>query len=402
MSEMDEKKIERCFEEISQFRPGPEVAARDLARARERLTVQASRRRTKEQNIWRIIMKSRKTKLVAAAIIIAAIIAIHYLGGSIDGANVAWGDVLEQIGTCRPYTCTVVVQDEGAPAHSRSVTHLSRTQRRELHPNGTIVVFDLAIPKMLTLDPNKKQAIEKMLDGEPKTNFDLLRYVSAMQENSMEELGVDVIEGRKAKGFHSASEYNDCTVWVDIETRLPVRFDVIHVRTGRQISTNDFEFDVHIDESLFSTTAPEGYNVEKIEKGEVSELTKFARSTTEEDLVEGLREVANFLDGEFPPDVELRKLQATLRQYIEQNNLSEAEIKDRLTPVSEKWTKAHWYIRQLRGYLKARDFHYAGGGVKLGDAGKPVVWWQPEDSETYRVIYGDLNVREVEPESLPK
>lgn len=343
------------------------------------------------------------TKLAAAAVIIIAVFfATHYLGGSIDGANVAWGDVLEQVGTFRPYTCTVVVQDEDAPARTRSVTHFSLTKRREIRSSGEIVIFDLAVPKTLLLVPDKKYAIERMSDTEPRTDFDLLRYVSVMHENAMEELGVKVIEERKAKGFRCANEYNDTTIWVDIETKLPVHFETIHVQTGRRIITNQFEFDVDLDESLFSTTAPEGYTVEKVEKGDVTELTKFARSTTEEDLAEGLRAVAIFLDGEFPPGVELRKLQATLREYIKQKNLSESETKERLAPVSEKWTKAHWYINQLRGVLRARDFHYAGGGVKLGDAGKAIIWWQPKDSETYRVIYGDLSVREVEPESLPK
>jgi hypothetical protein len=403
MSEIDEKEIALRFAAISEFELSPEVAARDLDRVRQSLTGQMSERLPREHMIWRMIMKSRITKFAAAAaMIMAVLIGLHQLGGSIDGANVTWGDVLEQIGTFRPYTCTVVIQDEGARAQTKSVAYFSLARRRETHSNGTIVIFDLAIPKTLLLSPDKKHAIEKMLEGEPTTNFDLLHYVRAMQENPKEELDVKVIEQRKAKGFRSATEYNDITVWVDIETKLPVHVEVIHVRTGRRISNSQFEFDVDMDESLFSTTAPEGYAVEKVGKGKVTELTKFARSTTEEDLVEGLRAVAIFLDGEFPPDIELRKLQAALREYIKQNNLSESEIKERLTPVSEKWTKAHWYINQLRGYLRARDFHYSGGGVKLGDADKPVIWWQPEDSETYRVIYGDLSVRDVEPESLPK
>ena len=47
-----------------------------------------------EPNIWRTIMKSRITKLAAAAvIIIAVLIGITQFGGSIDGAGVAWGEV---------------------------------------------------------------------------------------------------------------------------------------------------------------------------------------------------------------------------------------------------------------------------------------------------------------------
>jgi hypothetical protein len=50
-----------------------------------------------QPNIWRIIMKSPITKVAAvAAIIIATFIGIKYFGGSIEPANVAWGDVVRQ------------------------------------------------------------------------------------------------------------------------------------------------------------------------------------------------------------------------------------------------------------------------------------------------------------------
>jgi hypothetical protein len=46
--------------------------------------------------------------------------------------------------------------------------------------------------------------------------------------------------------------------------------------------------------------------------------------------------------------------------------------------------------------------HYAGKGVKLGDAETPIFWYRPKDSETYRVIYGDLSIRELSEEDLPQ
>jgi len=48
------------------------------------------------------------------------------------------------------------------------------------------------------------------------------------------------------------------------------------------------------------------------------------------------------------------------------------------------------------------DWHYAAKGVKLGDAGTAICWYRPIDSDTYRVIYGDLIVEDVAPEDLPK
>jgi hypothetical protein len=47
------------------------------------------------------------------------------------------------------------------------------------------------------------------------------------------------------------------------------------------------------------------------------------------------------------------------------------------------------------------DFHYQGSNGKLGEADKPICWWRPDGSETYRVVYADLSVRDVSPEDLP-
>jgi len=53
--------------------------------------------------------------------------------------------------------------------------------------------------------------------------------------------------------------------------------------------------------------------------------------------------------------------------------------------------------------LKAEnDWHYVGKNVKLGDAESPVCWYRPEGSETYRVIYGDLSVKDVAAGDWPK
>jgi len=353
-------------------------------------------------------MKSTITKFAAAAaIIIAVLIGIHYSGGSIDGASVAWADVMEQISSFRPYACTKTVHDEGAPVRSYHLMRLSLTQRREIRSNGTILVFDLAVPKSLTLVPEKKYAIERTYDMSPASDPDIFRMANSMQNmpsggKGVQEIGIQEIDGHVTKGFRSKSEYNDITIWADINTKLPVQLEIIHVRTGRKIIISDLEFDVDFDEALFSTTAPEGYTVEKLDKGEVTELTKFAQSTTEEDLVEGLRALAIFLDGRFPPEIELEKIRTTLREYIKQNNLSDSEVEKRLAPVSEKYTKAYWYIRQLKGEMEVSDFHYAGEGVKLGDSDIPVIWWLPKDSQTYRIIYGDLNIRDMAPENLPR
>ncbi len=51
---------------------------------------------------------------------------------------------------------------------------------------------------------------------------------------------------------------------------------------------------------------------------------------------------------------------------------------------------------------KESNWRYAGNGVKLGTADKAIFWYKPAGSEKYRVIYGDLSVKEINEADLPK
>jgi hypothetical protein len=53
-------------------------------------------------------------------------------------------------------------------------------------------------------------------------------------------------------------------------------------------------------------------------------------------------------------------------------------------------------------HMGLKDRHYAGSGVKLGEADKAIFWYLPDGAGTYRVIYGDLSVKDVAEADLPK
>ena len=42
-----------------------------------------------------------------------------------------------------------------------------------------------------------------------------------------------------------------------------------------------------------------------------------------------------------------------------------------------------------------------GKGVKLGDNSRVVCWYRPKGSMTYRVVYGDLSIKDVATKDLP-
>ena len=42
------------------------------------------------------------------------------------------------------------------------------------------------------------------------------------------------------------------------------------------------------------------------------------------------------------------------------------------------------------------DAHYAGKGVLPGAVNTPIFWYRPKDSQTYRVIYADLSILDMD------
>ena len=350
---------------------------------------------TKSRSLRSTIMKSPIIKIAAAAvIIIAVLIGIYQFGGS---SSIAFADVLEQIRIFRPYSCTVTSQYEGKPAITRRLMKLTLLRRREVLPDGYVQIFDLSQDpvKMLAIDPDKMLAIEKTYGGiEPGKNFDLLRHLRIIQDEAddrliVEDLGIRQIEGQTAKGFHVPGQNNEWTIWADSQTGLPIHIELIHPMYGQKIIMSEFDFNVEFDESLFAMAAPEGYTVKKVVE------------PTEQDLIEGLGAVAKFLGGEFPSvsEFRLRPLQKVLAEYIEQNNLSPSQ--DEMHSLGEKLSPATKYFARINSNKDFFKPSYVGGGVRLGDADTAILWYTPQGTPNYHVIYGDLSVREVAPDNLP-
>ena len=264
--------IERLVKKV-RFSPNAAADERILTSAEAALEKSIKTKSAEpEPNIWRIIMKSRITKIAAAAvIIIAVLIGINQFAGSVDMASVAWADVIEQISEFRPYVCKMTFKYDGdRPSHTYTVMHMTLSRRREIRDQGKLIqVFDMSQRpvRILALYPNRKFAKETLLlDRGPLKDPDMLRIIAGRQNGMEEDLGLDKINGKTVRVFHSPDQHNEFTVWVDVETSLPERVEIQQPTSNRMIIMEEFEFDVEFDESLFDTTAPEDYAVDKIER----------------------------------------------------------------------------------------------------------------------------------------
>ncbi len=347
--------------------------------------------RAKECTIMTVIRRTRPTRLgwavsatVAAAVVLLAV-GIIFWGRR---PALAFSDVLEQIRASRPYACTETVENDGKPPENTRVIRLDLSHRREILPSGSIRVFDLSEEPMriLVLIPDRKLAIETTLTGiMPRTDPDWLTTLARMRSGLAEDLGTREIDDQNARGFHRPDEINDLTIWANVDTGLPIRLELVQPTINRKVTMTDFRFDGEFDKSLFSTTAPEGYEVRKV--------VKDGTTPTEEDLIEGLRAVAEFLDRKFPPDFSYGGIVGTVREHIRDS--APGLSKEELAGLTEKIQRAVRFTMILETFRQAEDLSYSGEGVRLGDKDSPVFRWLPKDSQAYRVIFGDLSIRDV-------
>lgn len=363
------------------------VANRETKEPTSRLTICLD-------SIGRTIMKSRITKLAAAAvIIIAVLIGIHQLGGG----TVTFADVIKPILNARTVVLDFIVGSEETGPVMHDIVVGSRI-RRTISNMDTIMIIDLDSAKMLTLDPPSKVAayvdIQGPLREGTKNLVEFVRNavirVKDQPDIPVQELGQREIDGRKAVGFLVRGHNEQITIWADSRTAQPIRIEMLLGQTLYILK--NIEFDVPVDESLVSMDVPAGYT---------SSAKEFdMRQFTEQDFITVLRLWAeHLLGGSFPQSLtvgDLMSLTPRMGEKIGQLNISDQEK----TQLGMTMGRGFVFFQQLDP--TGATWHYAGSGVKLGDASKAVFWYQPKGSATCRVIYGDLSVKDVAPENLPK
>jgi hypothetical protein len=350
--------------------------------------------------IRRTMIRSRIGKIAAAVLIIVSVFTgIHFLG--VPTESLAWADVVRPILTARTVIFNVVMTEgENVPINRVMSMGTQRIRSELLSADGktiqVITIFDYDTSQMLELIPERKKAVlidlKDVPEDKPENILKEMRNIITELQNdpnvSVEPLGEKEIDGRIAKGFRATGPDEELTVWADPQTALPIRME----QKWRQMQfvCTDFQFDVEMDESLFSMEIPEGYSAPQ--KAELS-----IEGSTEQDMIEGLRIYAEIiLDSAFP------------NEFIGQEYVNDVyKNRKKFAQMSEK-QKLDLGLKLQRGYifiqlLKAEnDWHYVGKNVKLGDSESPVCWYRPKGSDTYRVIYGDLSVKDVAPEDMPQ
>lgn len=234
-------------------------------------------------------------------------------------------------------------------------------------------------------------------------------------------------EGREMAVYEKASSARGdrkhrVTAWVDLETELLARFEVVSPRRGPNADTYDyglrlrdflptgkkaagwielkpdepcmiydnFKWNAISDTSLFSLAPPPGYRVETEYPIDFDELRGHSRARG---LAQGIRYWLDLSGNVFPDDIH------DLDDSTKIKPLLIAKFRRGGDPADE-FRAAYRYAYAWEGNAASpRDLeqfrhtpiHYSARGAVFGDSKRAICWIKVED-EPYHVIYADLHV----------
>jgi outer membrane lipoprotein-sorting protein len=354
---------------------------------------------THSLDTWRWIMRSPVSRVAAAVIFVVAIgsVAVWLNGG---GANCALADFVKPILEAKTAKFTMKYEAEGQPAMTFRVAFLAPNRMRQDLPNGVVNITDFEKGKIVSVAPKEKRATIISLTNMPKDKTPP-NYFAQLQSQLLdsekkpdvkrEPLGEKEIGGRRVVGFRISSPAQVLTLWGDPKTGMPVRIETdVNVLPRTKTTWTDFEFNMAVDESQFSLEPPAGYTV--------VDMPVDASPPTENDLIASLRQYSDVNGGTLPDGIDHPSTMSFVMQTAIKLGVEQGK-----EPTPKQQKEMMGAIMKLsRGFMFAMqqptdaDAHYAGKGVKLGTADKPVFWYRPKDSKKYRVIYGDLSMREAD------
>jgi outer membrane lipoprotein-sorting protein len=395
-------------------------------------------------NNWRWMMHSRVSRVAAAVISVLAVggVAFWFHGA---GTTPAYADFVKPILEAKSVKYKETYELEGHIGKTSEVMVLApdrtREESREEKPDNRLVqsvtIRDPRKGKELYLDHKNKTATVYTFDNMPKELasanwFSGMRNLLHSPSFKREPLGEKAFDGYRAVGTRlNYGRDNVMDLWSDPETGLLIRVEMSEQRSGKEmkVTMSDFEFNVDLDESLFSLDPPAGYTTRDMQ---IDSSPK-----EEKDLIEMLRQYGQQGGGVFPdaidPQTPLKSkgtLKAPYKVTSNKKFEGKSEVKSEMKiqkkseiKVNSKWeegkrqpaneedeqplqnsdtntkiTRGLSFIMQMPPEAAA---HYAGKGVKLGDALTPIFWYVPKDAKQGRVIYGDLSVKDVPLDQLP-
>jgi outer membrane lipoprotein-sorting protein len=388
------------------------------------------------------IMKSRITKLAAAAVIFVAVLAGIPILNPEQG--VALADVLARVEQARAFMYKMnmritVSMGENMPAMDMDMEMTMIISRDFGMKTETIAVDSKTGQKStsttyvvphegiaVTLIPDEKKYMHLEFDDDllakmKQENNDPREVIKRMMGSEYIELGRSTIDGLEVDGFQTTDpaviggmgENVMFTLWVDADSWLPVRSEMEYkmgdkMKVHGVVSEYNWDFLVNADD--FKPVIPDDFEPMGTGLG----MPKIS----EEGLIEGLRLFAE-LAGSYPKKISMMELaqetiafmtnkdvlekikekipEAAGLDYDELDKLDQNQIMNKTMQITQPLQSPGFFYMML--VQEKREPVYYGQTVGPEDTDAVLLRWKVSDNE-YRIIFGDLSVGNATAEEL--
>ena len=248
-----------------------------------------------QSNIWRIIMKSRITKIAAAIIIFVAVVfGINYSCTSIDGVSTAFAVAMDSVRNARTFSCIQIMEVNYGDNRAQG-KYLSKYKRMFKEPYwerreqltspwpqyvGEITILDYDKRQKLIVRPANKEAILYDLSssyyvdketGELRLamlDTSLRDYLLETSQGTFDDLGEVELNGQIVWKLQGKKKNRICTLWINPQTDYPVQIELKYAEQDRSpILYTSIQIDTDLDDELFSLIPPEDYYLRNMGKG---------------------------------------------------------------------------------------------------------------------------------------
>jgi outer membrane lipoprotein-sorting protein len=377
------------------------------------------------------IMKSKITKLAAAAVIIIAVLVVI---NNIDRSSIALADVYAKVQQAQAFMYKMnATMTNNKVQTEMEVTFIISNQygvkmESAVHlpdPNLTVHQQIYIIPNektMMVISPDSKMYQPMEIRDNTGEAFERMKELSNLREIIKElmtqqytELGTDQ--------YHISDEAGESTttLWVDVDTWLPVKYELntTHGEEESHIVMDQFRWDISVDANVFEYVIPDDYK----EMGKAGTATAIDPSSikmlemNDQAAIKGLEVYKEFFS-QYPEKIDLMSLMKSLTNVgdpntelgkkllekikrkmetvgLDQVKLQEFVIQDFVVPLQSLGT---FYMTLVQD---KKDPAYYGAQVTPEDTDAVLMRWKA-DSGKYKVIFGDLSTVEMEYEDLIK
>lgn len=377
-----------------------------------------------------MMMKRRNILVTAAGVVLAAVIGLNLFLPNRLNPNQAFAAMLDEVKLVHSMQCRgsvtgadlsstmkIYAKDPGRLRQETMVKHTEQTIQM-------VMVMNFPEGKTLTLTPQGKQAVLIDMPKTPESfnQQNVVEQFRQLDEKNSRFVGEEKLDGRKTLVYEVTQMDMKGKLWLDPQSKLPVRM-VWRMPSPlndqeMEMTMDQFEWDVALDDALFSLEIPDGYQVRRMDMS----------STVAADVVKFLHLWATLNDGAFPDKLDATSISQMSKVFVkfgatppEELFAKVRELADILGVVLEaplddqpeqeqQMVKVMSVLGEVMGrggvYIATLaqskgQWHWVGKGVKLGEADKAIVYFKQKDDSQYTAIFGDLSTRQVDPKDLP-